>query len=463
MTWRVPALLGGLGALATLLAALAGASTGWWLSLGAVTGVVLLLTALDWLAAAPAGEVRLARSGARRVRLGESARVTLTVTNTSVRTLRGLVRDAWVPSAGAGAPYAHPILLDPGESVDVVTTLTPTRRGDRPAARVTIRSYGPLGLAFRQTGRRRAAALTPPWTLTALPPFASRRFLPEKLSRLRIIEGRAVTRGRGQGTEFDSLREYVVGDDVRSIDWRGTARREHVAVKTWRPERDRRVLCVIDTGRTSAGRVGTVAPVADGPVSGTTPDGVAAGEPRLDAAIDAALLLATLATQAHDRVDLLAVDAEVRARVPASTARDQLARLTRALAGLRPALVETDFARVVAEVLRIERKRALVVIFTTLDPGALGDGLLPVLPRLVARHTVMLAAVHDPSLEALAAARDGTAALHTAAAAERSLAELDRVRAALSRSHVHVVDAPVETFASAVADRYLALKAAGRL
>ena len=87
----------------------------WW-SLAAVAGTVLLLTALDLLAPAPAGEVRLARSGARQVRLGESAEVTLTVTNASLRTLRGLVRDAWVPSAGAAQPYAHPVQLDPGES-----------------------------------------------------------------------------------------------------------------------------------------------------------------------------------------------------------------------------------------------------------------------------------------------------------------------------------------------------------
>ena len=79
---------------------------------------------------------------------------------------------------------------------------------------------------------------------------------------------------RGQGTEFDSLREYVLGDDVRSIDWRATARRSDVVVRTWRPERDRQVVLVLDTGRTSAGRVG--------------------GAPRLESALDAALLLAAL-------------------------------------------------------------------------------------------------------------------------------------------------------------------------
>jgi uncharacterized protein (DUF58 family) len=454
LTWRVPTLLGLIGGAAVAIGALVLSPDGLWLALAAVAALVLLLVLLDWLAAAPASEVRLARSGPRQVRLGESAEVTLTVTNDSVRPLRGLVRDAWEPSAGAAEPYAHPVDLEPGQSAAITTTLTPTRRGDRRAARVTVRSYGPLGLAFRQTPHRRAAALTPPWTLTALPPFTSRRFLPEKLSRLRIIDGHMVARGRGHGTEFDSLREYVIGDDVRSIDWRGTARREHVVVRTWRPERDRRVLCVIDTGRTSAGRVGTWHP----PGSPAPP-----GEPRLDAAIDAALLLAALASHADDRVDLLAVDTRVRVSLSSAGRRTQLPRLTQALAALQPALVETDFGRVVAEVLRTERKRALVVIFTTLEPGALGEGLLPVLPQLVARHTVIVAAVHDPSLERLATGRGDVGALHAAAAAERTLAELDRVRQALSRHTVHVVDAPVETFASAVADRYLSLKAAGRL
>jgi uncharacterized protein (DUF58 family) len=451
ITWRVPGLLLVLGTGALVVSVVTGVAP--WPPLGVVLGLVALLVVLDYTIAAPTTEVTLTRSGPDRVRLGDSATVALSLTNTSVRPLRGLIRDAWVPSAGAAPPYAHAVDADPGATVEVQTTLTPTRRGDRPAVRVTVRSYGPFGLAFRQLSRRRADGLTPPWTLRALPEFRSRRLLPEKLARLRIIDGQVVTRGRGQGSEFDSLRDYVIGDDPRSIDWRGSARREHVVVKQWRPERDRRVLCVIDTGRTSAGRIAS----ATAPLSPET-----GGEPRLDITIDAALLLASLATHAGDRVDLLAVDTQTHANVAAASKR-ALPRLLDTLATLTPSLVETDFGRVVAEVLRLERKRALVVLFTSLDPGALGEGLLPVLPRLIARHTVILAAVHDPALEALAAGRGDAAALHTAAAAERGLAELHRVRSALSRYGVHVVDAPAETFASTVADTYLDLKAAGRL
>jgi uncharacterized protein (DUF58 family) len=451
ISWRVPALLVGLGGPTLVVCAVLGYAP--WLPLGAVAGLVLLLTLFDWVVAAPPGEVTLRRDGPSQVRLGEEATVSLAVTNNAVRVMRAVVRDAWVPSAGAAEPYAHVIDLDPGSTQTIDTVLTPTRRGDRPAVRVTIRSYGLFGLAFRQTSRRTAARITPPWTLRALPEFRSRKLLPEKLARLRVIEGQVVVRGRGQGTEFDSLRDYVIGDDPRAIDWRGSARREHVVVKQWRPERDRRVLCVLDTGRTSAGRIATAA-------APLTPE--IAGEPRLDLAIDAALLLANLAAYAGDRVDLLAVDTHTHADVTASSKRS-LPRLLEAMAGLQPALVETDFGRVVAEVLRRERKRALVVLFTTLDPGAIGEGLMPVLPSLIARHKVVVAAVHDPALDALAARRDGAAAIYTAAAAERGLAELRRVRAALTRYGVQVIDAPAETFASVVADTYLDLKASGKL
>ncbi len=453
VTWRVAVLFAVVGTAAIVLTDTLGVGV-WW-ALAAAVGAAGLVTALDWLVAAPVGDVRLRREGPTQVRLGDTATVTLHVTNDSVRTMRAAIRDAWVPSAGAAGPYAHGLTLDPGETAPVATVLTPTRRGDRPAARVTVRSYGPLTLAFRQTHRRLSDRLTPPWTLRTLPEFPSRRLLPEKLSRLRVIEGQVVTRGRGQGSEFDSLREYVVGDDPRGIDWRASARRQHLVSKQWRPERDRRVLCVLDTGRTSAGRI----QVGEGMF---TEESEATGVPRLDLAIDAALLLSSVAAHAGDKVDLLAIDTETHVEVSATSKR-HLDRLHAALATVTPALVETDFGRVVAEVLRAERKRALVVIFTTLEPGALGEGLIPVLPSLVARHRVLLAAVHDPAFDTLASGRGSAAAIHTAAAAERGLAELRRVRAALTRHQVSVVDEPAQSFASTVTDYYLSLKASGRL
>ncbi|GIF02569.1 DUF58 domain-containing protein [Actinoplanes siamensis] len=415
-----------------------------WPAVGGVLFVVAGLALIDLITAGRLDGMQLRRDGDRTVWLGNTATTRLTVTNTAERFVRLGLRDSWVPSAGAG-PLSHSLALDPGASGTVTTTLTPTRHGDRPAVRVTLRSYGPLGLAYRQRRRSWNAGVTPPWTLRVLPRFPSRRILPEKLARLRVMDGTLVTRGRGHGTEFDVLREYVIGDDVRSIDWRASARHQDVVVRTWRPERDRRVYCVLDTGRTSAVRVGDA--------------------PRLDAAIDAALLLAVLAARADDRVDLLALDTAVRARVEGGGHRVQLPRVIDAMASLEPALVETDFALLGRELLRRDRKRALVVIFTALDTAPMIEGLLPVLPRLAARHKVIVAGVRDPAVARMASlSSTPTAAdVHTAAAAERVLFERDRVRDVLSRSGATVVDADAATFAGKVADVYLLLKATGRL
>ena len=98
------------------------------------------------------------------------------------------------------------------------------------------------------------------------------------------------------------------------------------------------------------------------------------------------------------------------------------------MAPLQPALVETDFGLMASEILRRERKRALVVLFTALEPGALGEGLLPVLPRLAARHRVVIAAVHDPALNGWRRpALTARPSLRARRPASRALAERDRV------------------------------------
>ncbi|MBI1757690.1 MAG: DUF58 domain-containing protein [Actinobacteria bacterium] len=427
------ALTGRTALVALLGALLAPLGPGW---LAGLTGLLAAGVLVDLALAGRIADLRLARSGATTTRLGETVTVTLLVGNAGRRRARGVLRDAWVPSAGA-SPRVHRLDVPAGQRRRLACTLTPTRRGDRTAARVTVRLSGPLGLACRQ--RRHAV----PWSVRVLPPFTSRKFLPEKLARLRALDGAVTVTRRGQGTEFDSLREYVMGDDVRSIDWRATARRGEVVVRTWRPERDRRLVCVLDTGRTSAARVGDT--------------------PRLDAALDACLLLSAVAARAGDRVDLLAADDVVRARVTGLTRAEVLPRLVDAMAALEPTLIESDPGLIVSEVLRQERKRCLVVWFTALDAAPVEFGLLPALGPLTARHTVLVASVGDPAVSALATGRGDAAGVYGAAAAERALADRRRVTATLRRRGVLVVDEPADVFASRVTDAYLGLKAAGRL
>ena len=120
---------------------------GFWL----VTAAILVLLVLDALLAAPVRGLHVSREGDRAVRLGQPAAVRLTVENPSGRRLRGRVRDAWSPSAGA-ALQRHDLDVRPGDRQRVTTHLLPTRRGDRHGARVTVRSVGPR-IAGRRSGR----------------------------------------------------------------------------------------------------------------------------------------------------------------------------------------------------------------------------------------------------------------------------------------------------------------------
>lgn len=430
---------------AALLAALGSIPIGiWepgWTGLLAVNAPLAMACACDFALAAPVRRLGLTRSGDTSVRLGETADVTLTVTNPSSRPLRAHLRDAWPPSSWLPgtevAASRHRLTVPTGERRRITTRLRPTRRGDRQADRVTIRSYGPLGLFSRQ------GTHNVPWTVRVLPPFTSRKHLPSKLARLRELDGRTSVLTRGEGTEFDSLREYVPGDDTRSIDWRATARHSTVAVRTWRPERDRHILVVLDTGRTSAGRVGDA--------------------PRLDASMDAALLLAALASRAGDRVDLLAYDRRVRALVQGRTASDVLPSLVNAMATLEPELVETDARGLTATALRTAPRRSLIVLLTALDAAPIEEGLLPVLSQLTQRHTVLLASVADPHVARMAKARGNTDAVYEAAAAAQAQSERHRTAEQLRRHGVTVVDETPDELAPALADAYLALKTAGRL
>jgi uncharacterized protein (DUF58 family) len=401
-----------------------------WLVISVVLGGVDLA-----LAASPRA-LGVSRVIPSRVRLGESVTSELYLANEGSRRLRGVVRDGWQPSAGAGNNRTA-VDLPAGERRLITLTLRPTRRGERTAAHLTVRSRGPLGLTARQ------ATLKAPARIRVLPPFHSRKHLPSRISRLKELDGRTSVLVRGQGTEFDSLREYVRGDDVRSIDWRATARRGDVVVRTWRPERDRRIVIVIDTGRTSAARV--------------------ADEPRLDTAFEAALLLAALASQAGDRVDVLAWDRRVRARVQGASGAELLSRMVDGMALIEPELIEMDWTAVPGQIRAITAQHALVVLITPMDAPGASTGLLSVLGQLTQRHTVIVASVTDPSVTDLIHTRSDRQEVYRAASAERTVLDSARVAAAVRQLGADVVSESPERLPPALADRYIALKAAGRL
>jgi uncharacterized protein (DUF58 family) len=318
-------------------------------------------------------------------------------------------------------------------------TLRPQRRGTFRPREVTVRVTGPLGLGVRQAPRQL------PGRLEVHPSFRSREAAELRLRRARLLEqGARSVRGRGGGTEFEALRDYVQGDEFRHVDWSATARLGHPVVRTYRAERNQTVLVLLDAGRVMAGLVGEV--------------------PRLDHGMDAALALATVATRSGDRTGLLAFGADVRSMVPPRHDADQLRRISTAMHALEPELAESGYREAFTAALTRFRRRALLVLVTELAAEAVQETLLPALPLVLRHHAVVIASVRDPSLEVWTGrGGEGPAEAYRAAAAVSVDAERQRAAARLRALGAHVVDAPPGELAARLTDAYLDLKARGAL
>lgn len=405
-------------------------------ALGIWVGLCAVLVVVDVLLAPSPRAVVVTRRVPARARLGEPVPVSVALHNQGPRTLHALIRDAWQPTAGAGDDRQR-VSVPAGERRRIAIPLLPRRRGELTSEFVMIRSRGPLGLAGRQARHGVRG------TIRVLPAFSSRKHLPSRLARLRELDGNTSIQVRGQGTEFDSLREYVRGDDVRSIDWRATARAGTTMLRTWRPERDRHVVIIIDTGRTAAARVG---------------DGT-----RVDAALEASLLLAALAARAGDHVHLLMYDRVVRARVTGVEGAALLPALTDAMAPVHARLVDTDWPGAFAAVRTLTTRPALIVVLTAQDAAESARGFLGAFPNASRATSILVGSVTDDGISELARQRGSREEIYLAAAAERTMRDAENVADAVRRAGGEAIAADPETLPPRIADRYLELKAAGRL
>jgi len=186
-------------------------------------------------------------------------------------------------------------------------------------------------------------------------------------------------------------------------------------------------------------------------------------EPRLDTAFESSLLLAALASRAGDHVDLVVFDRRVRGRVQGASGAELLSRMVDAMAPIDPDLIETDWSAVPGLVRNVTPHRALVVLLTSIDTPGSSRALLAALPQLTRNHTVLVASVPDPEIQQATTERGNRSEVYRAAAAERALLDAARVATAIRQSGADVVTATPSELPPAVADRYLELKAAGRL
>jgi uncharacterized protein (DUF58 family) len=427
----------------TPLAVLAGALLVLIWPLGAGSGVlaaaVLLVGVLvaDLVMAPRPSTVGVARSLPAMINLGAQGTVSWTVSNPLGRPLVVRLADELAPSLRATARRAR-VRAPAHRSVTLSASLAPTRRGRFAPAEIVVRVEGPLGLMARQSARRLPAELR------VYPSFGSRRQAELRIERARILEiGVRSARSRGGGTEFDQLREYGIDDDSRRIDWAATARADRPIVRTYRAERNQRLLSLLDNGRTMAGQV--------------------AGVARVEHAIDAVMMLTSVASRMGDMAGLVAFDRHIRAVVPPRSGQGQLARVTENLYDLEAQLSQSDYRGAFTEVLVRFQRRAMLCLFTELDEGLI-DSLLPSLPLIARTHLLVVATVRDPAVASWAAgAPSDIEDAYRTAAAVAALRRRQELASLLHAGGAIVVDALPGQLGPAVTDTYLNVKATGRL
>ncbi len=401
-------------------------------------GLLLLVAVADWALAPPPARIGVTRTMPLVRTIDEPGEITWQLTNPTGRRVQVGFADELAPSLHASIRRAD-VSIPADGSTTVRTPFRPSRRGRFRPSEIVVRVAGPLGLVARQRARQLPA------TLQVHPPFRSKEEAELRINRARVLEvGLRSAQGRGGGTEFESLREYSTDDEFRRMDWAATARAGKPIVRTYRAERNQNVVVLLDNGRVMAGRVEDV--------------------PRVEHAMDAALMLATVATRLGDRYGLMVFDAAVRSVLEPSHARSQVSRVTETLFDLEPELVETDYSGAFVEAVVRFRRRALLVLMTELNEQAAEEYLVPALPLIARHHIIVVGAVRDPEVErwAQAPVEDGEQAYRRAAAIA-ALAERDRLTARLRSFGVTVVDAPPGRLAPDLADTYLRLKATGSI
>ena len=390
-----------------------------------LAAAVVVLVVVDAFLAPRPWRLGVARRLPSVIVLGEEASCAWTASSPSRRLLRVWLADALPPSLGAGTRRVA-LAVPAGGRATATTSIRPWRRGTFRLDEVVVRVAGPLGLGTRQASR------TVPGELQVHPAFPSRdaTLLRLELDRVRNA-GNRVAPTLGGGTEFDHLREYRHGDDVRRVDWGATARLGHPVVRTYRVERDRTVQVLLEHGRAAATVVG--------------------GVPRLDHAMDAAMALLTAAGEVGDRAGLTTYAAAVTGVLAPARRGDQVARAAAMLHALEPELVEAAHRTAFAAVAARQRRRALLVLMTDIGAAAAMDALLHALPVLTTRHEVVVGSVDDPVLAAVA---DRAADV---------LARRADNAALLQQRGARVVTGAPDVLAERLVDAYLDLKARGRL
>ncbi|HEV7506012.1 MAG TPA: DUF58 domain-containing protein [Thermoanaerobaculia bacterium] len=317
--------------------------------------------------------------------------------------------------------------------------LAPTRRGRIVVERAWVRYAGPLGLMANvaRLDLMRQAPVVPnirPVKTMAL------RFLTDREFRL----GLKIERYKGDGTEFDSLREYTMGDDRRTLDWKASARHRKLVARQYRAERNHQVVVAIDTGRLMCEPL--------------------AGIPKVDHAVNAALLLAYISLRAGDRVGLATFDSKPGLYVDPKGGLRGFQILGQMASQVDYSDRETNFTLGLTSIGQRLSRRSLIVVLTDFVDTITAELMVENLDRLSRRHVVVFVALQDPGLADIAAQPPkGILELNRAVVAGGLLRDREVVLRRLRRLGIYPIDAAPGQVSPRLINAYLDIKRRERI
>ncbi len=427
---------------AAALALLAPAGVWWPSALGLLLAVdaswVLALLVDAWLAPGP-GFLTVTREAPVAFSLGRRFVIRYRWSHRGARRLSLEVKEHLPEPLGGAITPLRRLELPPHLTVEEQLELTPVRRGIGSGGRLDLRILGPMGLAWRQS------RIDAPWSAMVYPSLRGTwlRALPIQSIRRREAGQRSV-RHRGEGRLFEGLREWVPGDDTRTIDWKATARRGKPIARQYEDERRQQVMLMVDAGRLLTAEV----------------DGV----PRLESVIAAALHLAHAAVEHDDNVGLLVFADTIQRYVPPGRGLRSLRAVLEGLAAAEGRLVESDYPAAFRYLAGRSRRRALTVLFTDVIDRTASEALVAQTATLRPRHLPLAVTFRDPQMEALASARPaGAAQAFERAAAEELLGARETALAEMRSRGVMVLDVLPAGASNALVERYHLLKRKGML
>ena len=462
-----------------LLVGFLGLIPGFWdprlaYSMPAWDGLVLLFALLDFLRLPAPQSLSATRTWSNAPALDSETEIELTIDNRGSLILVCRLDDD-LPTSLTALPQTHRLIAFPRVPASLRYRVRPQERGDCGTGSLYLRYRSGLGL----TERWAKAPLTQ--TVRVYPALRTGEEQQIFLSRSRQIDLQLrQARLRGLGRDFESLREYREGDDLRDICWTATARRGELITRQYQTERSQAVWIVLDCGRLMRSRVAIPKPnqevsglegTGDRKGTGFSPyiipsqkSGALAPEgntphSKLDYACTTAVALAQLALFSGDRVGLLAYGQTVQQRILPGRGAAHLRQIIESLALVHAETSEADHLRATATLNRLQPRRSLILWVTDLAESAMRPEVIDGAIQLLRRHVLLFVAMAQPEVESIARQRPGNVDQMFRAAAAQEMA--GRRELLLARLHEHgalTLDLNPEALTSSVLNQYLTVK-----